>query len=301
MEYYELLDYYYDLKNKYESTYEKKKKAIIQSNVPISKKKEEIRKIKRKCVSCKGVGKGMIFKKEKNILSVTCNATKPCSLDFRLELAKFNLFDDQIELYMNKIENIKQQIITLKLDLLFGLQSEEYIMNRFSNKKQQLLKLQKNKDKILADFNNKNNLFEIEVNNEKNDYDRETSIKLYKGIIENLLNSYKKNIDEYHKTQNKGFLKDAFDIYNNELTIYYDKLRDIKYQKHFFETTEVEKSAPSKKTEKVSIIENCDLIPSKTNRSSSKESSHTQVYPVKIAIENKEIRIKKHKVLSNLK
>lgn len=300
MEYYELLDYYYDLKNKYESAYDKKKKTIIQSNLPISQKKEEIRKIKRKCMVCKGVGKGMIFKKEKNILSVTCNATTPCSLDFRLELAKFNLFDDQIELYMNKIEKIKQEIITLKLDLLFGLQTEEYVMNRFSNKKQKLLKLQKNKDKITSDFNNKNNLFEIEVNNEKNDYDRETSIKLYKGIIENLLNSYKKNINEYHKTQNKGFLKDAFDTYNNELTVYYNKLRNIKYQKHFFETLEVEKSAPSKKTEKVAIIENCDLVPSKsTNTSSSKEQ--TQVYPIKIAIENKEIRIKKHKLLSNLK
>ena len=38
----------------------------------------------------------MIFKKEKNILSVSCNANKPCSLDFRLEFAKYNLFDDQL-------------------------------------------------------------------------------------------------------------------------------------------------------------------------------------------------------------
>ena len=230
--------------------------------MPISQKKEEIRKIKRKCVLCKGVG-GMLFTKEKGILTATCNAVKPCSLDFRLELAKFNLFDDQITMYMRKIENIKQDIIKLKLDLLFGLQSEEYVMNRFSNKKQKLLKFQKNRDKIQNDFNNKNNLFEIDVNGEKNNYDRETSIKLYKGIIENLLNSYKKNINEYNKTKNKGFLKDAFDIYNNELIVYYDKLREIKYQINFFESSEVEKSVSGKKTLKTSILENCDIVPSK--------------------------------------
>jgi len=299
MDYYELLDYYYDLKNKYESTYEKKKKSIIQSNMPISQKKEEIRKIKRKCVSCKGVG-GMLFSKEKDILTVTCNATKPCSLDFRLELAKFNLFDDQLSIYMKKIEDIKQDIIKLKLDLLFGLQTEDYVMNRFSNKKQKLLKLQKNRDKIENDFNNKNNLFEIDINGEKNNYDRETSIKLYKGIIENLLNSYKKNINEYNTTKNKGFLKEAFDIYNNELIVYYEKLREIKYQTHFFESVDVDKSVSGKKTLKTSIIENCDLIPSKENVSS-KNKNTTQMYSIKIATENKEILLKKHKILSNLK
>ena len=67
MEYYDLLNYYYDLKNKYESKYEKKKRSIIQSDMPILQKKEEIRKIKRTCVACKGAGNGMIFKKEKNI------------------------------------------------------------------------------------------------------------------------------------------------------------------------------------------------------------------------------------------
>ena len=299
MDYYELLDYYYDLKNKYESTYEKKKKTIIQSNMPISQKKEEIRKIKRKCVLCKGVG-GMLFTKEKGILTATCNAVKPCSLDFRLELAKFNLFDDQITMYMKKIENIKQDIIKLKLDLLFGLQSEEYVMNRFSNKKQKLLKFQKNRDKIQNDFNNKNNLFEIDVNGEKNNYDRETSIKLYKGIIENLLNSYKKNINEYNKTKNKGFLKDAFDIYNNELIVYYDKLREIKYQINFFESSEVEKSVSGKKTLKTSILENCDIVPSKKSESSGNKNA-IQMHSVKIATENKEILLKKHKILSNLK
>ena len=39
MEYYDLLNYYYDLKNKYESKYEKKKRSIIQSDIPISQKK----------------------------------------------------------------------------------------------------------------------------------------------------------------------------------------------------------------------------------------------------------------------
>tara|TARA_B100001093_G_scaffold48279_1_gene41056 strand:+ start:4875 stop:5777 length:903 start_codon:yes stop_codon:yes gene_type:complete len=300
MEYYDLLNYYYDLKNKYESKYEKKKRSIIQSDVPISQKKEEIRKIKRTCVVCKGAGNGMIFKKEKNILSVSCNANKPCSLDFRLELAKYNLFDDQLESYMKKIETIKQEIITLKLDLLFGLQSEEYVMNRFSNKKQNLLKFQKNRDKIMSDFNNKNNLFKLDINNEVNDYDKETSIKLYKGILENVLNSYKKNIDKYNKTKNKAFLKDAFDIYNNELLMYYEKLREIKYQTHFFESVDVDKNFPSKKTLKTAIIENCDLVPSK--ESTAKQSKmQTQMYPIKIAIENKEILLKKHKVLSNLK
>ena len=73
----------------------------------------------------------MVFKRENGIISVECGANEPCKLNLKMKLAKFEIYEKAIDELKYKIEKVKSEIIKLKLDLLFGFQTEDYTMNKF--------------------------------------------------------------------------------------------------------------------------------------------------------------------------
>lgn len=267
------IELYYKMKEKYEAPYLRKKMDIIKQNIPTEQKKEKISQIIRKCVVCKKNG-GMVFKRENGIISVECGANEPCKLNLKMKLAKFERYEKAIDEIKYKIEKVKSEIIKLKLDLLFGFQTEDYTMNKFENLSNTLSKKETKRLNLEKQYNEKNNNFKLEFNGETSDYNRMESIKLLNGHVENLLKQYRNNINEYHETNNKQFLYDAFELYNDGLKKTLDKLDNIKYQTRF--------------------VENMDNTPFYKDN-----APPNKVFNVKITDENNEIMTEKYKILSS--
>lgn len=135
------LQEYYKLKDQYDKTYDSKKHAIISDNtIPYSKKKAKIEELsqKRKCIVCKAAG-GTIFTNENRILKAVCGSkSQPCGLNIEIARGKKGNIEKLITQSYKKIENIKENIIKFKLDLLFRYISDDQLKQKFDESKKRI-------------------------------------------------------------------------------------------------------------------------------------------------------------------
>ena len=133
----EAIKKYYQLKGEYMKKYENSKKKITSQNISKQEMRNKLKNMKVKCLNCKQFG-GMIFSEKNRILSAKCgNNASPCQLDLQIKLPKFMSFQKAVEITNEDIDTIKKTIIDLKLDLLFGLKTEEDIEEDFETNKEE--------------------------------------------------------------------------------------------------------------------------------------------------------------------
>lgn len=132
--YIEAFNLYYKLKTEYETKFKNKKNKIIRTNDTITNKKQLITtlKIKRKCINCKKKG-GTLFTEEDGVLKAICNADKKCKLNIEINKADNTYLPEYLEGQNTTINLIKKEITQYKLDLLFGLESEEVVTQEFKS------------------------------------------------------------------------------------------------------------------------------------------------------------------------
>ena len=149
-----------------------------------------------------------------------------------------NTFFNQIH---NDIEIDKINIISTKLDLLFGLEDESITVKLFQDYKNDY----KNNLKLLEEIENfdfeKNS---VEVQN-KDDKDKQTH-RIKKNIflksknteLQNLIKKYRDYIYEYKKQNKKSFLTDALIKYKDEILPLIQNIRKVKYDDENIITTQ---------------------------------------------------------------
>lgn len=236
-EYNDALKNYYYLKTKYEGKLSSKK----------SKTKKTKTDKERLCVKCNKKG-GTTFSRliEKSTngsqhvsLIAKCNAETPCDLDINIKLAKYKLYHDLVTSINKQMEAIKTDIIKLKLDLLFQLKDEDYVVSSFEKLKSKLMSLSNKIDKLNKTYNEKNNTFLIKKVDDvtKEEYEekinRKEAISVTTKEIEGVLSKYGKIMKEYHATKNKAFLVDAFEKYHKQVVDLFNKKRNIQYQSSY--------------------------------------------------------------------
>jgi hypothetical protein len=250
-EYDDALNNYYVLKAKYENKYSKKSK-----NKPI------ITDVKKTCIKCKqkgGTEFSRVVEKASNgrnevSLIAKCKANIPCDLNIIIKLANYKLYGDLVKSINNQIEIIKTDIIKLKLDLLFQLKDEEYVVTRFEKLKTRLQTLSSKMEKLSKTYNEKNNTFVVKKQDDVTKEEYEEKISKNEGIsitvkeIESTLSKYGKIVKEYNKTKNKAFLADAFEKYHKQVVDLFVKKRAIKYQECNIETIKPFKKEDDKET-----------------------------------------------------
>lgn len=118
----EAINQYYILKNEYSKTLNNKDK---------------------KCINCKKPG-GTTFTSKDGILKATCNSnTEKCKLNIEINRGKIIRLDNYIEKLILIIDEIKNNISKLKLDLLFGYKENEQTIEEFNILKKKLAKNEK--------------------------------------------------------------------------------------------------------------------------------------------------------------
>ena len=117
---------YYDLKKKYDSRARKRRRRKLP---PLNK-----------CISCKKNG-GTLFTIEKNIIKAICGAKSKCKLHIEIELAKYNNIYDELKELNLHLEEIKQDIIETKLNLIFNFNKKNNmkgLMNDYNLKHERI-------------------------------------------------------------------------------------------------------------------------------------------------------------------
>lgn len=250
-DYSDALNNYYDLKSKYENKLSKK-----------SKSKTLEKDGKRVCIKCKKKG-GTEFARivekptqgrSQVYLIAKCKAEIPCDLDINIKLANYKLYGDLVKSINKQTEIIKGDIIKLKLDLLFQLKDEEYVVTRFEKLKTKLQTLSNKIQKLNNTYNEKNNTFIVKKKDDVTNEEYEEKINKKEAItitnkeIENTLSNYGKIVKEYNKTKNKAFLADAFEKYHKQVVDLFIKKRGIQYQECNIETVKPLRKEDDKET-----------------------------------------------------
>jgi len=231
---------YYKLKNKYETEIMKNKKKILNNPALSAKeKRSEFLKLKPKCVNCKRPG-GTIFstkyyseitKKGENNeimddyrqLSARCGIiADPCNLDINIHIGSYELLPDILENIEKEIKDNKNEIIDSKNKLLFGFITTETALQNYDSIKDYVSHFTSLLEQYLKIY------LDITDNLEKKQLLNEDIERTYENIAE-----IKQCIINFNELQSTQFVRDAVQIYINNLMPLLIKISNLKYKQNF--------------------------------------------------------------------
>jgi len=228
------LNEYFKLKNTYEVEIMKNKKKIMNNYTLSNKeKRQEFLKLNPKCINCKRPG-GTIFS-VKFISDETENGDKkyrefrarcgiisnPCNLNITIQTGIYNFLPEVIKTYEDEIKNSKDIIIDNKNKLLFGFISTETALQEFDDEKEFIEIYTSLLEEKLSVYLN------IIDNNKKKKELEEDLEKSYALII-----NIKESLKLYNETENTQNVKDAVEIYINNLQPLFKKIMSLKYSEN---------------------------------------------------------------------
>ena len=224
---------------------ENAKNKITKSDLSLREMRKKIKSMKMKCINCKQNG-GTIFTNKNGILTAKCgNTESPCALDIQIKRGKWMLLTKAADLSEEDIEVSKENIIDLKLDLLFGLRTEEQIASEFDESKRDYKSLVKQLDMINGVIESENT---IKVGAPTNDEDsvRNIPIKEYLNIknrqLTQLVTRFKSLVKEYMEEDEvlakQDLMQQAINIYTEQIFPIMTNIRESKYAVTMMDKTE---------------------------------------------------------------
>lgn len=225
---------YYKLKKQYDDKLKAKKKKLkgkstLEKKVEIAKFKES-----RKCINCKKKG-GTIFTDEGGILKVVCGCSNPCKLHIELRKPEYFNMETTIEQYNMDMEDLKQRIVEYKLDLLFGLESEDVVLQEFNTLKVEMEEVSDTITLFQKTYNKKNKFVDIPVESGDVEDTLKNAIETNTQKYNDLVNKFKTNINEYRKTGSADLLRDTMQNYKDTIRPLSTLIRNLKYQGTYIE------------------------------------------------------------------
>ena len=212
---------YYKLKDLYDEKLDIKKSSVLSDQtLSIQQKRTEIAKFKRarKCIVCKQTG-GTIFTDVDRTLKAVCGCVAtPCGLNIEIAKGKIENIGELMAATYSKIEDVKDNIIKYKLDLLFRYITDEQLVQKFGEAKKELDTYLEQYDKLY------NKYIDIKVNpqniEELNRFNAE--LYTYIGQIKQLMN-------EFNATGENEKIRTVIEIYLTNVVPLTKKIRDTTF------------------------------------------------------------------------
>ena len=219
-EFMEKLNEYYKLKNKYENKKQSQINTILKNDkLTMKQKQEKFRKLKTNCINCSRKV-GTVFKSDSGILTAICGDNKsPCNLDIKLNRGKFLNLEEMIDVFQTGVNELKEEIITTKLDLLFGYEQEATTLTKFNKLKEEITQ------DLEAVMEYKTQFIEVVSN-----LDNKSELNTKMTIFYNKMTLIKSTIDEFNETSQIQLIKDMISTYQTELVPLLHELRELKYR-----------------------------------------------------------------------
>ncbi len=286
----DLIDEFYTLKAKHESKIDNEKGRIRKiENASKNDKMREFKNFKWKCIKCGKSGK-MNFEISKTQLKVSCpHVESPCDLLINIKVNKVkNYYSHHRDIKAN-LEEIKQDIIMKKLDLLYDLENEDVVLGEFERVKSEFNEYQK----ILIEINNK---FDDMLKFDKKNMETNEVEKIYiKDEVDALKKRLNANISEFNEKIKQEGPKGLMNYYITEILEIQNKINQIEYYNGF---KIVERKRPG---DPVSVLNTFNTSGDKDKNKVDKNVYEFNVYSKKVSYENQEIIKEKGKVLDYAK
>jgi len=227
---------YISLKAKYEKKYKNTIKQIRKSGLSMSEKKKKMKSLKIKCVNsnCSNL-KGTKFETKGQHLLASCGDTDaPCNLDIDIDRGIFIYLPDVLKSARIDLNTSKTGIIELKLDILFGLSTEEDVSEQFEILKKKYYEL----ETILSNLNSiviENNMVSIKNTEEGDDeiVSKDIFIKAETIKLENLINKFRLLVREAEQettVSSVQYFTDAIQQYIDKILPLLENIQKNKYQ-----------------------------------------------------------------------
>jgi hypothetical protein len=226
---------YYSMKEKYNSALEKRRQRLI--NDPIinwktlsaQQKAKRLAMIKPACIVCKQDG-GSIFTETDGKLKAICgNISQPCGFHIEVSRGKYASLETLMTESLDEVRATKDEIIRMKLDLLFRFISEDELLKKFDAVQHKL----QEQLKMYTEFRS----YYLSVTD--NDDIRQDAAT-HTRVISEKVARIKEYMTEFRDSEwkNRSIIDDILVLYQQDIEPAYLKLRETKYVYTQIETTE---------------------------------------------------------------
>ena len=226
---------YYSFKEKYNSALEKRRQRLI--NDPIinwnslssQQKTKRLAMIKPSCIVCKQEG-GSIFTETDGKLKAICgNISQPCGFHIEVLRGKYASLETLMNESLEEVRATKDEIIRMKLDLLFMFISENELLEKFDAVQHKL----QEQLKMYSEFRS---YYLSVTDNDDLRQDTETHTR----VISEKVARIKEYITEFRDSEwkNRSVIDDILVLYQTDIEPAYMKLRETKYIYSQVETNE---------------------------------------------------------------
>ena len=228
--YSDIFHLFYKLKHQYEERIEREKNKLIKNaSLSTDEKRHIFKTYKRKCVNCGQLG-GTLFEQNKNILEARCLAEKPCKLHIKLQRSDYVLINKYDIKLKDDIQDEKSQIITNKLNYLFGYQTEKSTLEKFNLIKQKIIKLVKEYEIV-------NRQYVDIANNEE----QKADIRRMNTELLLLIDGMKILLKQYEVTTEDKFITEAVELYVTKILSLQNRLMKAKYKSTEIQPVQINK------------------------------------------------------------
>ena len=232
----EAIDNFYKLKGSYDAKYNRSKRNILDDDsMSLEEKRLKTAAIIRKCVGC-GRNVKTKFSTKNRELVATCGDEKvPCELDIRINTGNFNYLPTLISKIESDLNINKLEINRIKLNLLFGLVTEEEMAEEFENIKETYKSLSVGKNVVenaietmnLIDVDDVGGVRRIKRTRlaEINQLRLGNTIGKFRQLMVDYGNSSAKGQEDNHRAQ----IAEAIELYQTQLLPISKIIRDALY------------------------------------------------------------------------
>lgn len=221
---------FYTLKSKYEDSISKEKKKILNSNKSLEEKRDEFKKLRPKCVNCKRPV-GTVFKRDYDeqdytiFLNAHCgDVSNPCNFKMHLNIGYTFLLEDILKKDESDLDEIKNNIIKQKNNLIFGFIDSDKAVDNFENIKEELNGVTLNHEITLEKY--------ISVVDNKIKKKKITNIE--KQIF-SVISEIKKLVKKYGENNDTVYIQDAVKMQISDLNKLVEERRNLMYSQCFVE------------------------------------------------------------------
>ena len=217
---------YYKLKEKYNTKLQKRRQRLISDpiinwgSLSAQQKARRLAIIKPTCILCNQEG-GTIFSEAFGNLKAICgNISQPCGLHIEVERGKYESLEKLMNESLEEVRATKDEIIRMKLDVLFQFITEEEVMAKFDGIQHKL----QEQLKMYAEFRT---YYLNVIDNDDSRRDIEDTMRVISEKVAELKNYMKEFNDSDGK--NKSLIDDVLVIYQNDIEPAFLKIREKKY------------------------------------------------------------------------
>jgi len=226
---------YYSFKEKYNTALEKRRQRLMNDPVmnwkslSAQQKAKRLALIKPACIVCKQEG-GSVFTEADGKLKAICgNISQPCGFHIEVDRGKYVSLETLMNESLEEVRATKDEIIRMKLDLLFRFINEDELLQQFEAVQHKLQEQQKMYAEIRS-------YYLSVTDNDDNRADTETLTR----VISEKVALIKEYMTEFRESEwkNRSIIDDILALYQQDIEPAFMRLRETKYVYSQVETTE---------------------------------------------------------------